>query len=108
MVTAGIVPSDPATRRCAPHRAAARPSSARRSVAAPIGGRRRGVMKSPTYITTSWDDGHPLDLRVADLLARYGIAGTFYVPATTAMGTMSAAQFRELIPNFEIGAHTLR
>jgi SAM-dependent methyltransferase len=39
-------------------------------------------MKSPTYITTSWDDGHPTDLRVAALLAKYGIAGTFYVPAT--------------------------
>ena len=31
-------------------------------------------------VTTSWDDGHPLDLRVVDLLARYGIKGTFYVP----------------------------
>jgi hypothetical protein len=27
-------------------------------------------MKSPTYITTSWDDGHPLDLRVAELLTK--------------------------------------
>jgi peptidoglycan-N-acetylglucosamine deacetylase len=64
-------------------------------------------MKSPTYITTSWDDGHPMDLRVAALLAKYGIAGTFYVPAVTELGTMSAAQSRELIPHFEIGAHTL-
>ena len=64
-------------------------------------------MKSPTYITTSWDDGHPMDLRVAALLAKYGIAGTFYVPAWTELETMSAAQFRELIPDFEIGAHTL-
>jgi peptidoglycan-N-acetylglucosamine deacetylase len=64
-------------------------------------------MKSPTYITTSWDDGHPMDLRVAALLAKYGIAGTFYVPAATDFGRMSAAQCRELIPDFEIGAHTL-
>jgi peptidoglycan-N-acetylglucosamine deacetylase len=64
-------------------------------------------MKSRTYITTSWDDGHPMDLRVGDLLVKYGIAGTFYVPMATELGTMSAAQVRELIPEFEIGAHTL-
>jgi peptidoglycan/xylan/chitin deacetylase (PgdA/CDA1 family) len=64
-------------------------------------------MKTPTYITTSWDDGHPMDLRVAALLAKYGIAGTFYVPAATELGTMSAAQLRELVHDFEIGAHTL-
>ena len=29
------------------------------------------------YITTSWDDGHPLDFRVAELLAKYGLPGTF-------------------------------
>ena len=64
-------------------------------------------MKPRTYITTSWDDGHPLDLHVAALLAKHGIAGTFYVPATTELGVMSAAQLRELTPDFEIGAHTL-
>ena len=39
-------------------------------------------MKPSTCITTSWDDGHPLDLRVAELLAKYGLQGTFYVPMT--------------------------
>lgn len=29
-------------------------------------------------ITTSWDDGHPLDLKIAELLDKYGINGTFY------------------------------
>ena len=24
-------------------------------------------------ITTSWDDGHPLDLKLAEMLARYGV-----------------------------------
>jgi hypothetical protein len=65
-------------------------------------------MKTPTYITTSWDDGHPMDLRVAALLAKYGIAGTFYVPAATEMGTMSTVELRQVAPHFEIGAHTLR
>lgn len=64
-------------------------------------------MKAPMYITTSWDDGHPADLRVADLLVKYGIAATFYVPAATEWGTMSAVQMRTLISDFEIGAHTL-
>ncbi len=31
-------------------------------------------------ITTSWDDGHPLDLKLAELLQRYAIPATFYIP----------------------------
>jgi len=64
-------------------------------------------MKPETYITTSWDDGHPLDLRVAELLTKYGIRGTFYVPKTAEHGTMTAAHIRKLSPAFELGAHTL-
>jgi peptidoglycan-N-acetylglucosamine deacetylase len=64
-------------------------------------------MKPLTYITTSWDDGHPLDLRVAGLLTKYGLRGTFYVPMTAENETMSAVQIRELSLAFEIGAHTL-
>lgn len=64
-------------------------------------------MKAATYITTSWDDGHPLDGRVAELLARYELRGTFYVPRFAENGTMTAAQLRELSSAFEIGAHTL-
>jgi peptidoglycan-N-acetylglucosamine deacetylase len=64
-------------------------------------------MKPATYITTSWDDGHPLDLRVAELLTKYGIRGTFYVPKTAEHGTMTAAHIRRLSPAFEVGAHTL-
>src|SRR3954465_6411974 len=65
-------------------------------------------MKPVLYITTSWDDGHPLDLRVAELLAKYGLPGTFYVPRTSEYGTMTTAQLRELSGAFEIGAHTLQ
>ncbi|KWV55982.1 hypothetical protein AS156_05060 [Bradyrhizobium macuxiense] len=64
-------------------------------------------MTSLTYVTTSWDDGHPNDLRLAAMLARYAITGTFYVPAATERETMSAPQMRELTRDFEIGAHTL-
>jgi hypothetical protein len=61
----------------------------------------------PTYITTSWDDGHPADLRVAEMLARHRLRGTFYVPRSIESGVMTASQLRELARGFEIGAHTL-
>jgi hypothetical protein len=64
-------------------------------------------VRSRTYVTTSWDDGHPLDLHVADLLTKYGLHGTFYVPMRAQNGTMTAAQIRELARGFEIGAHAL-
>jgi peptidoglycan-N-acetylglucosamine deacetylase len=60
-----------------------------------------------TYITTSWDDGHPLDLRIAELLTKYRLPGTFYPPMTAENATMSAVQIRDLSRAFEIGAHTL-
>lgn len=58
-------------------------------------------------ITTSWDDGHPLDFRIAELLAKYELPGTFYVPFHNSRPTMSPAQIRELASAFEIGAHTV-
>lgn len=60
-----------------------------------------------TYITTSWDDGYPLDLRVAELLQNYGLRGTFYIPKSAENETMSASQVRDLCRVFEIGAHTV-
>lgn len=63
--------------------------------------------KPETYLTTSWDDGNPSDLRVAELLIKHGLRGTFYVPMTAGTATMTAAQIRELGSAFEIGAHTL-
>ena len=33
----------------------------------------------PTIVTTSWDDGHRTDLRLADRLAAHALKGTFYV-----------------------------
>jgi hypothetical protein len=65
------------------------------------------VQGTPFRLTTSWDDGHPLDLRVAELLTKYGMRGTFYVPLHNSYPTMSPAQIRELAGLFEIGAHTV-
>lgn len=59
--------------------------------------------------TTSWDDGHPLDLRLADLLNRYQFPATFYVPLTNREGlpVLSASGLRELDTRGELGSHTL-
>jgi hypothetical protein len=65
-------------------------------------------MSAPqAYITTSWDDGHVADLRVADLLSRYNLAGTFYIPRSIETGVMPVSQIRDLSARFEVGAHTL-
>lgn len=59
-------------------------------------------------ITTSWDDGHPSDLRVGALLEKHGLSGTFYVPTRNIEGrsVMVAEQVRRLGQRFEIGGHT--
>lgn len=59
--------------------------------------------------TTSWDDGYLLDRRVATLLERYGMTGTFYLcPRAQHGGRMlSPADIREISLRHEIGAHTL-
>ena len=58
---------------------------------------------------TSWDDGHPCDARIAELLARYGLEGSFFVPVSNIEGkpVMSNSALRTLDQSFEIGSHTL-
>lgn len=64
---------------------------------------------SPTLtITTSWDDGHPLDQRVAELLTKHGLAGTFYTPRRWERPTMDDRRLRDLAEaGFELGGHTI-
>src|ERR1035437_1451077 len=60
------------------------------------------------YLTISIDDGHVMDLRTAELLSKYGLQATFYIPARNPeRPVMSEVQIRELASAFEIGAHTL-
>lgn len=59
------------------------------------------------WVTTSWDDGYPADLRLAELLDKYGVAATFYIPRRCAHSVMNEKQIYELSRRFEIGAHTL-
>jgi peptidoglycan/xylan/chitin deacetylase (PgdA/CDA1 family) len=65
-------------------------------------------VRSSLRLTTSWDDGHPLDLKVADLLTTHGFAGTFYVPRSNREGrpVMTTAELRTLGASFEIGGHS--
>ena len=59
-------------------------------------------------ITTSWDDGHPLDFKLAELLDKYHLSATFYIPQVNAeREVMRAEQIQQLSKKFEIGAHTL-
>jgi peptidoglycan/xylan/chitin deacetylase (PgdA/CDA1 family) len=67
------------------------------------------VTRNPflALVTTSWDDGHPLDLRLAELLSRYGMPGTFYVPRDVRWSRMTESEIRRLSSRFELGGHTL-
>ena len=65
-------------------------------------------LEDRTIVTTSWDDGDPLDLKLADLLAEHGVAGTFYVsPRNRERPAMGPGEVRQLGEGFEVGAHTL-
>ncbi len=65
----------------------------------------------PVVVTTSWDDGHRLDPRLAELLDRHRIPGTFYIAPRNVefdrADRLPPAGIRELAERFEIGGHTL-
>jgi hypothetical protein len=60
-------------------------------------------------VTTSWDDGHYMDLRLADRLAEHGLKGTFYValnhPGEKEIGDDEIGMLLRM--GMEIGSHTL-
>ena len=65
-------------------------------------------MANCSYVTISVDDGAVSDFRTADLLSKYGLQATFYIPRQNPeRPVMSEEQMRELSQKFEIGAHTL-
>jgi hypothetical protein len=65
-------------------------------------------MSALPRFSMSVDDGHPLDLRMADLLQSHDIKATFYVPLMNQEGApvLSSASMRTLAQSFEIGSHT--
>lgn len=73
---------------------------------------------APKIFTTSWDDGSILDLRIAELLSRHGLKGTFYIPKEfdgQGRGSkfseygrrLNEDEIRSLSLNHEVGAHSL-
>ncbi len=57
-------------------------------------------------VTTSWDDGHENDLRLASLLTKYNLKGTFYITKNY-LKPLLPEKIIEISRNHEIGAHTL-
>jgi peptidoglycan/xylan/chitin deacetylase (PgdA/CDA1 family) len=58
--------------------------------------------------TCSIDDGHPSDMKMAEILDKHGLNGTFFIPIKNREGfdVMSGTQIREIGRQFEIGSHT--
>jgi peptidoglycan-N-acetylglucosamine deacetylase len=67
--------------------------------------------RQPAIVTTSWDDGHRLDLRLAEMLVDNRLPGTFYVaPFSVEMASadrLSRSAIKLIAGQFEIGAHTV-
>lgn len=58
-------------------------------------------------VTTSWDDGYPSDLKLAELLKRYDIPATFYIPIhNMERECMNPQQISEIAQVFDIGGHS--
>jgi peptidoglycan-N-acetylglucosamine deacetylase len=70
--------------------------------------RHSAPVRRPLVVTTSWDDGHPLDLRVAELLDKHGLRGTFYIPCRGPddLPVMRPTDILQLATRFEIAGHT--
>jgi peptidoglycan-N-acetylglucosamine deacetylase len=62
-------------------------------------------------LTTSWDDGHRCDVRLARMLKGHGLKGTFYVAPENQefakQDLLSLPEIRDLSQDFEIGAHSM-
>ncbi|MBU4332058.1 polysaccharide deacetylase family protein [Patescibacteria group bacterium] len=58
-------------------------------------------------ITFSFDDGSREDLRLLELLNRYNLKGTFYVPKNFRLRTLTDADVKLIARTQEIGGHTL-
>lgn len=67
-------------------------------------------MLTEKVVTTSWDDGSRLDLRLAELLQSRRLAGTFYVPFRGYRGrpTLETSELALLASGgFELGGHSM-
>src|SRR5262249_15014177 len=62
-------------------------------------------------VTSSWDDGHKYDVRLARMLREYGLKATFYISPRNQewaeADLMKNNEIREVGKDFEIGSHTV-
>lgn len=62
-------------------------------------------------ITTSWDDGHRADLKLAKILTDHQLPATFYMSPQnrelTPADRLTSEQIQQIATQHEIGAHTL-
>jgi peptidoglycan/xylan/chitin deacetylase (PgdA/CDA1 family) len=63
---------------------------------------------SRLIVTTSWDDGDTLDVKLSRLLTKYGLKGTFYIGQShKRIDPLRREDVQEIAKEHEIGAHTL-
>jgi len=58
-------------------------------------------------ITTSWDDGNRFDFRVSEMLEKFSLKGTFYIPVQYSHRDLDDKDVLKLSKKFEIGSHGL-
>ena len=61
------------------------------------------------YFTSSWDDGASGDIRLSELLLKYELKGTFFIPLFNIenRAVITQREIATLSNEFEIGAHTV-
>lgn len=62
---------------------------------------------SKLVVTTSWDDGSILDAKLAELLEKHSVKGTFYIPRYFLGDALLKRDLLAIDQRFEIGAHTV-
>ncbi|GAH46569.1 unnamed protein product, partial [marine sediment metagenome] len=65
------------------------------------------VAEGNLIVTTSWDDGTISDLKLAELLDKHGIEGTFYISRSSTHNLLQQEDIAAIDKKFEIGAHTM-
>lgn len=67
----------------------------------------RLLTKGNLIVTTGWDDGTVTDLKLAELLEKYGIKGTFYIAKSFLDNPLPKKDIVALDKKVEIAAHTI-
>lgn len=63
-------------------------------------------MSNDLIVTSSWDDGQEVDLKLVKLLDKYHVMGTFYVTESY-KDPLEKSSLIEIAKKHEVGAHTL-